>query len=416
MICTFRRPGVGIVALSVAMLAFSGGAALAKSGPTYSDKFIAAAQPAEATLKGLKAKAGDAAALTAAKKQVDAEVALAASPDEKLLAGQDTYQFGQIAQDQAVQRQGAQLMLDSGKAPADLTPRLQLVVGELAYVAKDYPAAIPQLKAAIAAGVGGPNDYAMLAQSLVTTNQIADGVAAWSQAITKGAAAGPVDEAWYGEALQLAYNNQMKPQTLEFGRMMVTAYPTRKNWTAVVQTTLGLSEARTPGEELDLLRLMATAGEIRQKPYLQDYIRVADPRALPFEVKSVIDQAVAAGVTTPSDPTVSSGYSIASQRVAAERAALPGYHRDLAAGGAAALAGDADSYLAFQQYPDAVTFYQAALAKGGDADTLNTRLGIAQIGAGDYAGAQATLAKVGGNRAPIAQLWTTYAKQKAAGK
>jgi hypothetical protein len=53
---------------------------------------------------------------------------------------------------------------------------------------------------------------------------------------------------------------------------------------------------------------------------------------------------------------------------------------------------------------------------GGDAARLNTRLGIAQVDKGDYAGAQASFAKVQGPRKPMAQLWAAYAAQKAAGK
>jgi Flp pilus assembly protein TadD len=51
-----------------------------------------------------------------------------------------------------------------------------------------------------------------------------------------------------------------------------------------------------------------------------------------------------------------------------------------------------------------------------DKPVVLTRLGIAQVDAGDYAGAQATLAQVEGPRKPMAELWSLYAAQKAAGK
>ena len=44
------------------------------------------------------------------------------------------------------------------------------------------------------------------------------------------------------------------------------------------------------------------------------------------------------------------------------------------------------------------------------------RLGIAQVDQGKYADAQANFAKVTDARAPIAQLWSAYAKNKIAGK
>ncbi|MCK9543461.1 MAG: tetratricopeptide repeat protein, partial [Novosphingobium sp.] len=64
----------------------------------------------------------------------------------------------------------------------------------------------------------------------------------------------------------------------------------------------------------------------------------------------------------------------------------------------------------------AVEFYTAALSKAGiDQPRVLTRLGIAQVKSGQYAAAQETLAKVAGQRKPIADLWTIYAAQKATG-
>ncbi len=61
--------------------------------------------------------------------------------------------------------------------------------------------------------------------------------------------------------------------------------------------------------------------------------------------------------------------------------------------------------------------YKIALDKPGvETPRVLTRLGIAQIDTGDYAGAQATFAKITGPRQPLGQLWSIYAAQKAAGK
>ena len=61
--------------------------------------------------------------------------------------------------------------------------------------------------------------------------------------------------------------------------------------------------------------------------------------------------------------------------------------------------------------------YKLALAKPGvETARVNLQLGIAQADQGKYADAQASFAKVNDTRAPIAQLWTSYAKAKAAGK
>ena len=61
--------------------------------------------------------------------------------------------------------------------------------------------------------------------------------------------------------------------------------------------------------------------------------------------------------------------------------------------------------------------YQLALGKPGvDTPRVLTRMGIAQIDTGDYAGAKATFAKITGPRQPLGELWTVYADEKAAGK
>ena len=75
-----------------------------------------------------------------------------------------------------------------------------------------------------------------------------------------------------------------------------------------------------------------------------------------------------------------------------------------------------EAFLNFGQNAKAAEMYELALTRPDvDRAVALNRLGIAQAKAGDYAAAQATLAKVEGNRAPIAKLWAAYAAQKASG-
>jgi Flp pilus assembly protein TadD len=50
---------------------------------------------------------------------------------------------------------------------------------------------------------------------------------------------------------------------------------------------------------------------------------------------------------------------------------------------------------------------------GADTARLYTRLGIAQLDQGNFAGARETFAKVTGARQYIAQLWSLLASQRA---
>jgi hypothetical protein len=70
----------------------------------------------------------------------------------------------------------------------------------------------------------------------------------------------------------------------------------------------------------------------------------------------------------------------------------------------------ADVFLSYEMYPQAEQLYTLALAKPGvDAGLTKLRLGIAQLGQGKAAEAQASFAGVDGKLKPIARLWAAYA-------
>ena len=81
-----------------------------------------------------------------------------------------------------------------------------------------------------------------------------------------------------------------------------------------------------------------------------------------------------------------------------------------------AVAATADAFLSNSQPAKAEMLYSMAMQKGGvDMQRMLTRLGIAQVDQGKYAKAKANFIKIEGIRKPLAQLWITYADQKAKG-
>jgi len=68
----------------------------------------------------------------------------------------------------------------------------------------------------------------------------------------------------------------------------------------------------------------------------------------------------------------------------------------------------ADAYYGYGQYADAIELYRAALQKGADAGTVNTRLGAALAMAGQRAEAEAAFRAVTGQRAEIASFWLLW--------
>ena len=172
-------------------------------------------------------------------------------------------------------------------------------------------------------------------------------------------------------------------------------------------------------EQLDLLRLMQRTHSWGEERDYIDFIESADARRNPGEVRQVIDEGVASGMLKASNTYVAEASRIATTRIAADKASLPSFEKDARAPSApvATVTGAADAFLSYGQAAKAIELYQIAAGKSGaDLPLINTRLGIAQIDSGDYAGAQASLAKVSGNRGPIAAMWTAYAQTKAAGK
>jgi len=150
------------------------------------------------------------------------------------------------------------------------------------------------------------------------------------------------------------------------------------------------------------------------------YLQAIDARRFPGEAVRIAEQGIATGALKADDSFVKDALAQARPRVAADKASLPGLAKEAAAapsGKVAAAAGD--TFLSYNDPAKADELYTLALSKGGvdaDKDRILTRLAIAQIDEGKYPDAKANLAKVGGTRVGIAQLWAIYADQKAAGK
>lgn len=383
---------------------------------------LAAQQKAKAATDAASQKAAQAelgGLIAAEKAQLPTVLAAAVTPDDHYAGGQLELELGGIAMDSALQRQALLDMIASGKSnPAD-TGKFQYYLGGFARDAGDYPAAITAFQAAIAAGYTENQIDVLLADSYLKTNQIDKGLAALQRAIDVQKASGqPVPVGWYSTGVITAYKAKLIAPTLAFGAGLIQEEPTEKNWSLLIQVVDRVANYPTQ-DELDLLRLMSRTHSFAQKEDYLAYIQDADPRRLPGEVLGVINAGLASGMISASEPSVVEAKSVASAHVIADRNSLPQLERDARASGATALiAADAgDAALSYGQGADAVAIYQIALTKPGvDTNRVLTRLGIAQIDTADYTGAQATFAKITGPRQPLAQLWSIYAAQKAAGK
>jgi tetratricopeptide (TPR) repeat protein len=384
--------------------------------PVYSPEFVKAYAPVETALK---APGVDAAAL---KPQILAILPLAKSPDEMLAIGVMMFNAGIVAKDQAFQLQGVEQMLASGKAPPAEAARYSLVASQLSAAQKQYDKARTYLQKAIDLGYSDANikvaDLQLsMAEYYFAEERNLDGLKYLAEAIAGRKAQGAaVDERWYKRGVSIAYNNQILPQVYDFVQGWVSDYPTETNWRDAVNLTRNLNEYDAP-IMLDLFRLGDKVGSLNAKNDYLAYIEAADTRRLPAEVKRVIEEGYRRGVVPQgSDSWIEEQYKLANSLIVQDKTALPTLERDANAPAASlrTVMAAGDTMLAYSDYAKAVTFYQKALGMpGADTNLVLTRLGIAQLGAGDAAAAKASFAKIEGPRVPVARLWTALANQPA---
>lgn len=369
---------------------------------------------AKATADAANAALGT--ALAAQKAQVEQAFAVATSADDKYLAGQLALNLGNIALDKSMQRRGLQAMVDSGKTSAADAAKFNFYIGGISFDMKDYPAARTALQAAIAGGYTEGDPEYLLAEAYIGDNQAPEGLKVLLAAADKKTPAAPED--WLRRGIVVAYKINALDYASAFSSRLVAAYPNSENWalSIAVQRDLGKYQSQ---DLIDLMRLMERTKSFSEERDFVEYIQAADPRRLPGEVLKVIGEGLAAGKLNAADPFVVDAKANASGRIAADKASFAGLEKDARAANATAATAMAagDTFLSYDMPAKAVEMYQIALSKPGvDSPRVLTRLGIAQTDAGLYADAQATFAKVDGVRKPIADLWSAYAKGKAAGQ
>jgi len=393
--------------------------AVAKDAPAhYSPAFTKIAAPLQTAMDAATKAKPDAAGIARLRGQVDQAVAAAQTPDDKLVAGQFLFQLSSLAADKSLERRGLEMMADSGKLTGAEKGKYQFFAGSAAFDLKDYAGAQALLDAAVASGYRGADVGVMRAETAFAANRNDVGFAALKQAIVDQAASGkPVPQEWYARGIQVAYKAKNYAAARDFSTAMVQANPTKDNWSDAVNIAR-LAGNYQAQETLDLMRLMQRTGSLRETGDYAEYLQAADARRAPGEVLKVLNEGVASGKLSASDVFVTDNKAQATSRLAADKAGLPALERDARAANASAVTVNAaaDAFLSYDEAAKAEALYQVALSKPGvDNDRLLTRLGIAQFDQGKYAEAQATFAKVGGARKPIAQLWAIYAAQKAKG-
>lgn len=370
-----------------------------------SKEFRAAYVPADAAVK---ANAPDAVA------KIQAAEAVVKNADEKYIAGTLRLTLGQATKNAKLQQEGIEAMVQSGSAtPAD-APKLNMAAGQLAYQAGDYATAKKYLAEAARLGGAGVDANLLLAEANFKAGTTQEGLTALEAAIKAEQAAGrKAPPEWYGRAAAMAYKAKMTGETAKWTREQVRAYPTSENWRSALVIYRDSSNLDNQSM-MDLYRLMNDTKSLAGERDFFEYASTAILVALPGEAKKVIETGFATGAVNKSSRAVAERLADADKKIPSDKASVVTDEKRSASAPDGRLAANTGSaYLAYGDNAKAIDLFRLAQKKGGiDADTVNTRLGIALARSGQKDAAKAAFQAVGGTtRKDIAQFWLLWLDQ-----
>lgn len=399
---------VGTLAVSPAVAKEKKEAAAPQKVWKLSKEFRAAYVPAEAAVK---ANAPDALAKIAAVEAVSKEA------DEKYIAGTLRLNLGQTTKDPKLQYEGIVAMVSSGSAsPADAA-KLNFAAGQLSYQAANYADSKKYLAEAIRLGVPDVNARLLLGEANFKLGTVNEGLAALADAIKAEEAAGrKAPPEWYGRAASMAYRAKLLGETSNWTRAQVKAYPTPENWRSALVIYRDSNKLENQSA-IDLFRLMHDTNALAGERDFFEYASLALTGALPGEAKTVIEEGFASGAVSKSSRAVAERLTDATAKIGPDKASVVADEKRAAAAPDGRLAANtASAYLAYGDNAKAIDLFKLAQKKGGiDADTVNTRLGIALARSGQKDAARAAFQAVSGPvRKDIAQFWLLWLDQAPA--
>tara|TARA_Y100000815_G_scaffold212544_1_gene197320 strand:+ start:60 stop:1295 length:1236 start_codon:yes stop_codon:yes gene_type:complete len=381
-----------------------------KEGPKFSEEFQKAFLPVEQASKDESVTKED------LLQRILATESTVSTPDDQIVFANNLYQVALGLENYEMASKGMEMMLDSGKVPAENAGQYNFIAGQLLYNLKDYPKARARLMKAAAAGYEKPELSNLISQTYMLEDDVAGGLEYIRGQLDQQIEAGKKpDEGLIERGFSLAYNNDMYADAATFANMRVEYYPSEMSWRNAVGVQRNFADLDDP-EILDLMRLMHATGTMTEAREYGDYINAANYRRLPAEVVEIGQEGIDKGLLSPSDTFVAEAIKEGRDRSPGLRADMAGLASDAKAPGASGSLAIAagDTYLNFGEAAKAAELYEVALTRPDvDRDTALTRLGIAQLESGDAAAAQETFAKVQGDRAPIAKLWAIFAGQQA---
>lgn len=352
-----------------------------------------------------------------ARAAIPAMIAAIENPNDRQLAGNLILNIGNNTSDSALQRQGLEMMLESGLVPPEQQGQFNWFVGSLAFQADDHAAAREAFEITKSLGYSpeGSDLTVLIGETYMREDNATAAVNYLTGAVAEAEAAGaPVPQDWLLNALQASYDYDLTDNALMLSEKLIQYHPTQRNWENALRILNQLYELPEDAR-VDLSRLMRLNNAIIDRQEYIRYIEDLDPRVMSNEVQMVLAMGLDNGVFEADDPYYVEVKGIADQRAPQDRNGIDRIVSDGQAGDALDALSAGEVLYSLSDFAQAETMYKLALERGYDANTANTRIGITQVEQGNHAAAVETFGLVTGERAPVARMWIAYARQQMAG-
>ncbi|PSJ37249.1 tetratricopeptide repeat protein [Allosphingosinicella deserti] len=336
--------------------------------------------------------------------------AVAKNTDDKYVIAKFRLQRATEENNKDAQRAAVEAILASGGADATETTQLQTYLAGNAVESGDFAAAETFYAQKIAANPNDLDSVVNLARAKIELKKEGEALALLQKAIGLSKAAGQKPpEAWYRNALGIAYKQKNAALSNQLATEVQQAYPSAENFKNLVSISVP-AIAKDEEAYVDLMRLMQDSGSLESGEYLRlaEYL---DYNRNWGEAKAVLEAAARSGKSGPGHSAL---LTKVNSRVAEDKAALPGVEPKARSAANGQLAANlAGIYAGYGDYTKAAELYRLALQKGGvDANMVNTRLGIALARGGNRAEAETAFKSVTGLRSQVANLWVAWLAQR----
>ena len=317
----------------------------------------------------------------------------------------------------------AEQVLQSGFEPKEMQPKLVLAMADVSYKAKNYAAAVEQIKRYESMGGDMTSARPLLVRAQYLNKDYASAKTQLLQTVADTEKAGKVPSQEDLKLLLSAANETKDNAAYETAvQKMIAYYPSDEMWSEMIRVGVIRKPGFDQNNYLPVLRLQhAVTKTMREDDYI-DLAETALRDGFPTEAKNVLDAGYAAGVLGKG----ANAKAHDSLRSRANKGAADDA-KNIAAGEASAskskngagLVNLGWAYVTMGQHDKGIGFIQQGIAKGGlkQPDEAKIRLAAAQAKAGRKDEAIKTFesVKAGGGLSDVARIWALSLRQPASG-